>query len=229
MRIKAVIFDVDGTLIDSNALHSAAWVETFRHFGVTVDVDDVRRQMGKGGDQLMPSFLPPELIRQEGSRIDRFQVDLFEREYLPRVRPFPGVRALFERVRAAGQNIVLASSSRAEEVARYAALAAIADLIEEATSADDAARSKPYPDIFQAALRRLRGVGPDEAVVVGDSPFDAEAARSAELRMVGVLCGGFPADALASAGCIAVYRDPCDLLDRYDASPLAARDPEPAS
>jgi len=229
MRTKAVIFDVDGTLIDTNGLHSAAWVEAFQHFGVKVDLGDVRRQMGKGGDQLMPSFLPPELIRQEGSRIDRFQVDLFEREYLPRVRPFPGVRALFERVRAAGQNIVLASSSRAEEVARYAALAAIADLIDEATSADDAARSKPYPDIFQAALRRLRGVRPDEAVVVGDSPFDAEAARGAELRMVGVLCGGFPADALVSAGCIAVYRDPCDLLDRYDASPLAARDPEPAS
>jgi HAD superfamily hydrolase (TIGR01509 family) len=228
MRIKAVIFDVDGTLIDSNGLHSAAWVETFRHFGVAVDVDDVRRQMGKGGDQLMPSFLPPELIRQDGSRIDRFQVDLFERAYLPRARPFPGVRALFERVRAAGQGIVLASSSRAEEVAHYASLAGIADLIDGATSADDAARSKPYPDIFQAALRRLRGVRPSEAVVVGDSPFDAEAARNAELRTVGVLCGGFTVDALVSAGCIAVYRDPCDLLDRYDASPLAGRDPEPA-
>ena len=223
MRITAVIFDVDGTLIDTNGLHSAAWVETFRHFGVEADVDDVRHEMGKGGDQLMPCFLPPGLIARSGREIERFRVELFRREYLPQARAFPGVRALFERVRAGGQRIVLASSSKAEEVARYAALAGVADLIDGATSADDAERSKPYPDIFRAALARLRTIRPEEAVVVGDSPFDAEAARGADLTMVGVLCGGFPADALVSAGCIAVYRDACDLLEGYDASPLAGK------
>src|SRR3954454_1499025 len=97
MRTKAVIFDVDGTLIDTNALHSAAWVEAFQHFGVKVDLDDVRRQMGKGGDQLMPSFLPPDLVEQKGPAIERFRVDLFKRKYLPQARAFPGVRELFER------------------------------------------------------------------------------------------------------------------------------------
>lgn len=221
MSAKAAIFDVDGTLIDTNDLHSAAWVETFRHFGVEVDRDDVRREMGKGGDQLMPCFLPPDMVERMAGDIQRFRVALFQREYLPRARAFPGVRDLFERVRADGLRIVLASSSKAEEVEHYKSLAGIADLIDGATSADDAEHSKPYPDIFRAALRRLHPIRPAEAVVIGDSPYDAEAARGADLRMVGVLCGGFDADALRSAGCIAVYRDVRDLLDRYETSPLA--------
>lgn len=221
MDTKAAIFDVDGTLIDTNDLHTAAWVETFRRFGVEVDRNDVRREMGKGGDQLMPCFLPPDMVERVGGEIQRFRVDLFQRKYLPQARAFPGVRELFERVRQEGLRIVLASSSKAEEVEHYKSLAGIADLIDGATSADDADHSKPYPDIFQVALKRLHPIRPAEAVVVGDSPYDAEAARGAELRMVGVLCGGFDAAALRSAGCVAVYRDVRDLLDRYEASPLA--------
>jgi HAD superfamily hydrolase (TIGR01509 family) len=220
MSTRAVIFDVDGTLIDTNDLHTAAWVEAFRRFGVEVDPEDIRRQMGKGGDQLMPSFLPPDLLQQKGRDLERFRVDLFQRVYLPRARAFPGVRELFERIRADGHRILLASSSKAEEVEHYKSLANVADLIDGATSADDAEHSKPYPDIFQAALKRLRPIRPEEAVVVGDSPYDAEAARGADLRMVGVLCGGFDADALCAAGCIAVYRDARDLLNRYETSPL---------
>jgi beta-phosphoglucomutase-like phosphatase (HAD superfamily) len=143
MRTKAVIFDVDGTLIDTNALHSAAWVEAFQHFGVKVDLDDVRRQMGKGGDQLMPSFLPPDLIEQKGPAIERFRVDLFKRKYLPQARAFPGVRELFERLRAEGQSAVLASSAKADELEHYKSLAGITDLIDAATSSDDVERSKP--------------------------------------------------------------------------------------
>src|SRR3954465_2002863 len=99
MSTRAVIFDVDGTLIDTNDLHTAAWVETFRHFGVEVDRDDVRREMGKGGDQLMPCFLPPDMVERMGRDIQRFRVDLFQRVYLPQARAFPGVRELFERIR----------------------------------------------------------------------------------------------------------------------------------
>src|SRR3954452_20833806 len=168
----------------------------------------------------MPSFLPPDLIEQKGPAIERFRVDLFKRKYLPQARVFPGVRELFERLRAEGQIIVLASSAKADEVEHYKSLAGIADLIDAATSSDDVERSKPYPDIFQAALKHLHPIRPEEAVVVGDSPFDAEAARGADLRMVGVLCGGFDADALCAAGCIAVYRDARDLLTRYGPSPL---------
>src|SRR5918912_1673977 len=104
---KAVIFDIDGTLVDTVDLHADAWVETFRHFGVEVGRDAVRSQIGKGGDQLMPVFLSREMLEQRGEEIDRFRGDLFKREYLPRARAFPGVRELFERIRAAGQTIVL--------------------------------------------------------------------------------------------------------------------------
>src|SRR3712207_2457307 len=171
---KAVIFDVDGTLIDTVDLHAAAWVETFRRYGREVSHDEVRGQIGKGGDQLMPVFLPADLIERQGEEIEAFRKELFKRDYLPRARPFPGVRPLFERIRAAGQHIVLASSGKADEVEHYKKLADIADLIDDATSSDDAERSKPYPDIFQAALGRIAPIGPEDAVVVGDTPYDAE-------------------------------------------------------
>lgn len=221
MTPNAVIFDVDGTLIDTNALHSEAWVEAFRHFGVKVDPGDVRRQMGKGGDQLMPSFLPPDLIAKRGGEIERFRVELFKRRYLPQARAFPGVRDLFQRLREEGRRIALASSAKTDELERYKALAGIPDLVDAETSADDVERSKPYPDIFRAALDRLRPLQAEEVIVVGDSPFDAEAARQVGLKMVGLLCGGFDAQALRSVGVVAVYRDVRDLLDHYDASPLA--------
>jgi HAD superfamily hydrolase (TIGR01509 family) len=130
------------------------------------------------------------------------------------------VRALFERIRAAGRTIVLASSGKADEVERYQEIAGVADLVQAVTTSNDAERSKPHPDIFAAALRRIAPVTAAEAVVVGDTPYDAEAARQAGLATVGVLCGGFPEADLRAAGCVAVYRDPEDLLHRYDRSPL---------
>jgi HAD superfamily hydrolase (TIGR01509 family) len=161
------------------------------------------------------------VIEGRGDAIKEFRSDLFKRDYLDRARAFPGVRALFERIRAAGQKAVLASSGNADEVERYKTIAGIADLIDSATSSDDAERSKPFPDIFQAALAKLAPLTPEEAVVIGDTPYDAEAARTARMKSIGVLSGGFSEQALREAGCIAVYRDAEDLLHRYDSSPLA--------
>jgi len=217
---KAVIFDIDGTLIDTVDLHAAAWVEALKHFGVDVAFQDVRAQIGKGGDQILLGLLPPAMLEQRGEEIQTFRSDLFKRDYMPKARPFPGVRELFERIRAAGQRAVLASSGNADEVEQYEKIAEVADLIDSATSSDDAERSKPYPDIFQAALSKLNPLGPDDAVVVGDTPYDAEAARKAGLKSIGVLCGGFSEEALRAAGCIAVYRDPEDLLQNFEQSPL---------
>jgi HAD superfamily hydrolase (TIGR01509 family) len=216
---KAVILDIDGTLIDSVDLHAAAWVDTFRRFGLEVAHDEVHSQIGKGGDQLMPVFLPPAMLEKRGQEIEAYRGELFKRDYLPKARAFPGVRVLLERIRAAGQTIVLASSGKADEVERYHEIAGIADQVQAVTTSDDAERSKPHPDIFAAALRRA-AVTAAEAVVVGDTPYDAEAARMAGLATVGVLCGGFPEADLRAAGCVAVYRDPEDLLHHYDRSPL---------
>jgi beta-phosphoglucomutase-like phosphatase (HAD superfamily) len=219
---KAVIFDVDGTLIDSVDLHAEAWVEALKHYGIEVAFDDMRPQIGKGGDQLLPLFVPAELLREREKEISSFRSELFKRDYLPRVRPFPGVPDLFQRIRDAGQQIVLASSGKADEVETYARIAGITDFLDERTSADDADRSKPEPDIFDAALAKLGPLGPDDAIVVGDTPWDVVAAKRAGLRTIGLLCGGVAEDTLREAGAVAIFRDPQDLLARYDASPLAA-------
>ncbi|XYD08334.1 HAD family hydrolase [Methylobacterium sp. NMS12] len=219
--MRAVIFDIDGTLLDSVDLHARAWVEAFAHFGVTTDFADVRRQIGKGGDELMPVFLPEERVAREGETIEAYRSDLFKRRYLSEVRPFPGVRPLFEHIRSAGLEIALASSGKRPEVEHYTEVLEIGDLVDVSTSSDDADRSKPHPDIFEAALEKLDGVSRDAIIVVGDTPYDAEAAAKAGLRTVGLLCGGFPEADLRAAGCVAIYRDPADLLDRFAQSPLA--------
>jgi HAD superfamily hydrolase (TIGR01509 family) len=218
--IKAVIFDIDGTLINSVDLHANAWIEALKHFGHEIAFHDLRSQIGKGGDQILHGLLPPEVIEQRGEEIKDFRADLFKRSYLPQVRAFPSVRQLFEHIRAAGQRAVLASSGNADEVEQYKEIAGIADLIDSATSSDDVERSKPFPDIFRAALAKLQGLSSDEAVVIGDTPYDAEAARNANMKSIGVLSGGFPEQALRDAGCIAIYRGPEDLLQHYDSSPL---------
>lgn len=220
--LRAVIFDIDGTLIDSVDSHARAWQETFRHFGREVSFEAVRHQIGKGGDQLMPVFLPQDEINRQGKEIETFRQELFRRNYLQHVEAFPAVRDLFKRIRRDGKRIALASSAKGDELEHYQKIAGIADLVDGVTSSDNAEHSKPYPDIFHAALPRLGDAQPAEAIVVGDSPYDAIAAGRAGLRSVGVLCGGFSEDELREAGCVAVYRDPQDLLSRYEESPLGA-------
>jgi len=219
---RAVIFDVDGTLIDSNDLHTQCWLETFRHFGLNFAYDQVRSQIGKGGDQLLPTLLPSAVLEQQQQAISDYRDDLFKRNYLSRVKPFPAVKALFERVRSEGAVIVLASSGLQVEVDQHVEMLGIGDLITAATTSDDAESSKPEPDIFQAALQRLPGDARSDVWVVGDSPFDAQAAGKAGLRTIGLLCGGFSEPVLRGAGCVAIFQSPQHLLANYDASPLNA-------
>ena len=220
--IKAVIFDIDGTLIDSVDLHAAAWVEALHHFGIDVPYGNMRHEIGKGGDQLMPVFVPQERFEREGDEISRFRADLFKRRYLQRIKPLAGVPALFQRIREAGQVIALASSGKADEVKTYAQIAGVTDLVDVTASADDAERSKPEPDIFGAALAKLAPIEAAECVVVGDTPWDVIAARRAKLACIGVLSGGFSTAELSDAGAIAVYDGPEDLLTTYESSPLNA-------
>ena len=219
--ITAVIFDIDGTLIDSVDLHAEAWRVSFARFGKKVTFEEVRRQIGKGGDQLMPVFLSPKELEKFGEELEQFRSDLFKKEFLPKVKPFPCVPQLFQRIRRDDKRIALASSAKGDELKTYKAIAGIADLVEAETSSDDADRSKPYPDIFHAALAELGDVKPDNVLVVGDTIYDAEAAGKANLRTLGVMCGGWSEEELRRAGCIAVYRDPADLLDGYEASPIS--------
>jgi phosphoglycolate phosphatase-like HAD superfamily hydrolase len=218
--VKAVIFDIDGTLIDTVDYHAASWVRAFQHFGVKAELADVRHQIGKGADRLMPLFVPSGTSEPRKKEIEQFRAMLFKREYLPRVRAFPQVRALFQRIRLKGQRIILGSSCTEEEIGCYKRIADIADLVDAESTSDDAQFSKPAPDIFLKALERAGRFGAEEAVVVGDTPYDAEAAKRAGITCVGVLCGGFSGRELLRSGCIAVYRDPAHLLSEYDSSPL---------
>lgn len=220
--IKAVIFDVDGTLVDSVDAHARAWVKAFAEFDRPVDFLVVRHQIGKGGDELMKRFLSDSEIESFGKDVERRRKEIFQQEYLPEVKGFPRVRELVERLRADGKLVVLASSAAGEELEAYKEKADIADLIRDETSKDDAEKSKPHPDIFQAALAKLPGIAPTAAIVVGDTPWDAIAASRAGIQTVGVLCGGFPRRELVQTGCLAIYESPADLLDRYTGSPLAA-------
>lgn len=219
--IKAVIFDIDGTLVDSVDLHARAWQETFRHFGKDIPYERVRHQIGKGGDQLMPVFFSKEEVEELGSEMEKYRGELYQRDYLPRVRAFPNVRELFLRIKADGKRIALASSAKEDELGAYKKITNIEDLVEEETSSDDADKSKPHPDIFEAVMERLGGIEPLEAMVIGDTPYDAEAAGKAGLRTIGVLCGGFPEAELMAAGCVQIYKDPADLLARYEETLIA--------
>jgi HAD superfamily hydrolase (TIGR01509 family) len=219
----AYIFDIDGTLLDSVDLHARAWQETFAQYGIEVSFEDVRSQIGKGGDQLMPVFVPKDMLKRVGKQIEEERTSYFHDRYLPEVRPFPKVRELFERLRVDGKRIVLGSSAKKSEIDIYKKIADIDGLTEADVCSDDADRSKPHPDIFHVALERLGNPDPATVMAVGDTPYDAEAATKAGITAVGVLCGGFDEKDLRRAGCVAVYRDPADLLDRYRAGLASAK------
>jgi HAD superfamily hydrolase (TIGR01509 family) len=221
--IKAVIFDIDGTLIDSVDLHAHAWQEAFARFGKKVSYDAVRSQIGKGGDQLLPVFLTPEEQQKFGKELEKYRGELYKKKYLPRVKPFPRVRELLQRIKDDGKQLALASSAAEDEVEIYKHVAHIEDLVEEQTSADDAERTKPHPDIFQAAVARLKNVRATEAIAIGDSPYDAIAAGKLNMTSIGVLSGGFPETDLREAGYSEIYEDCGDLLEHYQQSLLAKR------
>jgi HAD superfamily hydrolase (TIGR01549 family) len=219
--LKAVLFDIDGTLIDSVDFHAEAWVRALGHFGIEVGFDEMRGQIGKGGDQLLPLFVPAERLAREQKEIETFRSEMFKRDYLRRIKPFPAVRPLVQRCREAGLTIALASSGHEDEVKVYTEIAGIADLVDVTTTSSDVAHSKPCPDIFQAALEKCAPARAEDVVVIGDTPYDAEAAVRAGIRPIGVLCGGFPEADLRAAGAVAIYRDPADLLARFAESSLA--------
>ena len=217
----AVIFDVDGTLIDSVDFHARAWVDAFAAFGHSVAFNKVKRQIGKGGDQLMPVFLSHEEIEQTGKALETHRGNLLKERYISQFRAFPKVRELVQRVLADGTQVALGSSAKEDELAVYKKIAGIEDLIDAETSSDDAEHSKPCPDIFEAAIAKLGITDLSRILVVGDTPYDARAALKAGLQTIGLRCGGWSENELRAAGCIAVFQDPADLLAHYDASPLA--------
>jgi HAD superfamily hydrolase (TIGR01549 family) len=227
--IEAVIFDIDGTIVDSVDLHAKAWQRTFSKFGKNILLEAIRSQIGKGADQLLPVYFSSQEIEQFGEAMELYRGELFKKEYLPKVKGFPKVRELFERIKQDKIQIALASSAKKDELKKYKEIAQIDDLIESETSSDNVERSKPCPDIFNAALEQLGNVAPGKVIVVGDTPYDAEAATKVNVNSIGLLSGGWTQHQLRRSGCIAIYRDPADLLARYEESPLGQPDVQNSS
>jgi HAD superfamily hydrolase (TIGR01549 family) len=227
--IEAVIFDIDGTIVDSVDLHAKAWQRTFSKFGKNILLEAIRSQIGKGADQLLPVYFSSQELEQFGEAMELYRGELFKKEYLPKVKGFPKVRELFERIKQDKIQIALASSAKKDELKKYKEIAQIDDLIESETSSDNVERSKPCPDIFDAALQQLGNVAPGKVIVVGDTPYDAEAATKVNVNSIGLLSGGWTQHQLRRSGCIAIYRDPADLLARYEESPLGQPDVQNSS
>jgi HAD superfamily hydrolase (TIGR01549 family) len=219
LTIQAVFFDIDGTLVDSNEQHVMAWAYAFREEGFPQELEDIRRQVGKGGDLLVPALLP-DIDATAGKRVAERQGSNFKSLYLDHIRPFDGAVDLLRRVHESGRKILLASSAKQADLDHYIDLLGIADIVDATVSIDDVEVSKPAPDIFGAALEKL-GVPATDAIVIGDTPYDVEAAASAGLMTIGVTSGPFGAAQLKEAGAIAVYENVAALLAGFDGSPLA--------
>ena len=218
MGYRGILLDMDGTLVDSNHAHAQAWVEAFRELGRPVPYERIRPLIGMGGDKLLPAAAGLSADSPEGEAVAEKRGEIFRGRFLPRIEAFPGTRGLLQELRRRGFRLAVASSAKEEELEPLLRIAGAHDLIESATSADDAGSSKPDPDVIHAALGRLRAA-PGEAVMVGDTPYDAEAAVRAGVAFVGFRCGGWEGAALD--GAIAAYDGPWDLLRRLDESPLA--------
>ncbi len=215
-----VLLDIDGTLVDSNDAHARAWVEALAEAGHDVPFERVRRLIGMGGDQLLPEVIGLEKDTPEGQRISDRWVAIFKEKYLSGLRPFPQVRQLLMRMREERLPLVAATSAKADQLDALLDIAGVKDLIKEETTSDDVEESKPEPDIVRAGLRKL-GCDASEAVMLGDTPYDIEAAGKSGVGVIALRCGGFDDSDLA--GALAIYDDPADLLAHYDESPLAAR------
>jgi HAD superfamily hydrolase (TIGR01509 family) len=218
MSIRGVLLDLDGTLLDSNDAHAQAWLEAMAASGFYPTYAEVRRCIGMGGDFLLPEVLGVEADSETGQKITRQRSEIFSGKYLHQLRPFSGARQLVERLCREGLRTLVASSSRREELQEMMAIVGIADLV-EATSASDVENSKPAPDVVQAALDKLQ-LSPGEVVLLGDTPYDLQAAARAGVSAIAVRSGGWEDEQLAVA--VAIYDDVAHLLRHYEMSPLAS-------
>jgi HAD superfamily hydrolase (TIGR01549 family) len=216
----AVIFDVDGTLVDTNYLHAVCWWEAFRQYEQHVDMADIHRAIGMGSDKLLDHLLPDDRDRDSDDDMRAAHKSLYA-VFWTRLRAFDGAADLLRACAGKGMKVVLASSASSRELGALRAALDADDAVTDATSSSEAGESKPAPDLVAIALDRA-GVPPGRAVFVGDAVWDVYACRKAGVPCVAVLTGGLGADELREAGAVAVYDDVADLLRHFEDSPLTA-------
>ncbi len=217
--IEALLCDIDGTLVESNWLHAESWQRSFAEIGIHVELDAIRRQIGKGGDDVISTYVSWWRQKAVSAPLKAYRTFLVESEYLARVKPLPRAKEFLQRLKVAGIRPTLATSASAKDLEAYKKIVGMEQLIEEQSSADDTDRAKPHPDIFQATLKKLK-LPCEKVLALGDTPYDAEAAGKAGISTIGVESGGWSRSDLLEAGCIEVYKDVAELLERFEESAL---------
>jgi HAD superfamily hydrolase (TIGR01509 family) len=216
-RIRAVLLDVDGTLIDSNDAHARSYVDAGKELGVELSFREVRDRIGKGGDKLLPEVSELEEDEGRGKKLAERKSEIFRERYLPTLKATPGARQLLHRLRDDGIKLVVATSAKKDELEDLLKQAEIQDLIQDATTSDDAENSKPDPDIIEAALEQ-GGFPAEQTVMLGDTPYDVLASNRAGVPIIALRSGGWGDEDLE--GAVAIYDDPADLLANFDESPV---------
>lgn len=210
-----VLFDVDGTLVDTNYLHTIAWARALRDAGEWAPMNAIHRLIGMGGDQLVPELLGHDAPAVAHGRARRYK------ELIGEVRAFPGAAELLRRTHTAGIAVVLATSAPADELDQILQRLDADDAIDGRTTADDVRSSKPDPEIMLTAMR-VGHIDPERVVALGDSVWDVQAARAAGIPCLTVETGGFSHHELNEAGALHVYRDVGEILRHFDHSRLAS-------
>lgn len=216
MGVEAALLDVDGTLIDSNYQHALAWYRAFRRHGIVLPLWRIHRAVGMGGDQLVPALVGPGVDREQGEAIRDARSELYG-ELIGEVAPLDGAHELIVDLKERGLRAVLASSSPEDELEHYLELLDAKELADAWTTQDDVEATKPAPDLVTAALDKA---GTKDAVMVGDTRWDIEAARHAGIETVCVITGGWSEQELGDAGAVAVFESVQDLRERLDETPL---------
>ena len=214
----AAILDIDGTLVDTNFHHAIAWYKAFRHHEIVLPIWRIHRHIGMGGDQLVAALCDDQTEEEKGDAIRTAEKVLYT-ELIRDVEPLKGSRELIEDLKERGHAVVLASSAKEEEVDHYLDLLDARDLADDWTTSADVEATKPEPDLVKAAMEKA---GNDDAVMVGDTTWDCEAAKRAGIQTVTVLTGGFSEAELRDAGAVAVFHSIEELRKALDDTPLAA-------
>ena len=216
--MAVAILDIDGTLVDTNYQHALAWYRAFRSSDITIPIWRIHRHIGMGGDQLVEALTDERIEREHGDRVREAQGEEYMR-MIDEVSAMQGARELMLDLRERGHTVVLASSAKPEEVDHYLDMLDARELAESCTSSEDVESTKPAPDLVQVALERA-GADPEDAVMIGDSPWDARAAAHARVRTLAVMTGGFSEEELREAGAADVYDSVEHLRIALDETPL---------
>jgi HAD superfamily hydrolase (TIGR01509 family) len=216
--MATAVLDIDGTLVDTNYQHAIAWYRAFRTHGLVLPLWRIHRSIGMGGDQLVSALAGEGFDREQGDAVRAAETVLYA-QLIAEVQPLEGARKLIEDLKANGHTVVLASSAKPEELEHYLTLLDARALVDGWTDSGDVERTKPEPDLLAAALGKA-DAKPGDAVMIGDSRWDCEAAKRAKVRSLGVLTGGFSESELKEAGAAAVFTSVEDLRGSLAETPL---------